>query len=66
MYRTDWLAELNDDLAKRGVTKSIPFEDFVLVENDWATGRYPEDVADDIVAGKHRHVKPNIAQAHEH
>ena len=56
LSKPDWLEELNEDLAKRNVRSRIEWTDFVLVENDWASGRAPEDVADDIAAGNHRHV----------
>lgn len=56
LSKPDWLADLNEDLAKRGVKQAIPFSDFVRVEADWASGREPEDVADTIAAGEHRYV----------
>ncbi|MBL8002364.1 MAG: hypothetical protein JNL05_10420 [Flavobacteriales bacterium] len=50
----DWLEELKEDLVKRGctalVTERITMEH---VKEDWLRGRETEDVADDIVAGKH-------------
>lgn len=58
LSKPDWLEELNDDVKKRGSSRTITWDEFVLVENDWASGRAPEDVADDIVAGNHKHVKP--------
>lgn len=56
LSKPDWLEELNEDLAKRNVRTRIEWNDFVLVENDWASGRNPEDVADTIAAGEHSHV----------
>ncbi len=56
LSQPDWLEELNEDLAKRGVRQAIPFSDFVLVKADWASGREPEDVADTIAAGDHQYV----------
>ena len=56
LSRPDWLEDLNLDLAKLGVKREIPFADFVLVENDWLSGREPEDVAAKIAAGDHGHV----------
>ena len=57
LSKPDWLEELNEDLGKRNVQLSIEWTDFVLVENDWASGRNPEDVADTIAAGQHKLVR---------
>lgn len=61
MPKPDWLEQLNEDLRKKGFAQDIPWADFVKVENDWATGRETEDVAEDIAAGTHKHVKPVTA-----
>jgi hypothetical protein len=59
LSRPDWLEDLNTELAKRGLRNVLGFDrDFVLVEEDWANGRYPEDVAGTIADGKHGHVEP--------
>lgn len=43
LSKPDWLAELNEDLAKRNVRTALVFDrDFVLVELDWLNGRNPE------------------------
>ncbi len=62
MSKPDWLEELNSDLHKLSAGKqpSIPFEDFVLVEEDWALGRQPEDVARTIWEGTHRRIHITI------
>lgn len=57
LSKPDWLEELNEDLGKRNVQLSIEWTDFVLVENDWASGRNPEDVADTIAADQHKLVR---------
>ena len=57
LSRPDWLTDLNTDLAKRGSTIVLDFDrDWVKVEGEWASGFEPEDVADAIVSGSHKHV----------
>jgi hypothetical protein len=57
LSKPDWLEDLNTDLAKRNVRIALDFDrDFVLVANDWASGFEPEDVADAIAAGTHKHI----------
>jgi hypothetical protein len=54
--KTDYLAELNKELAKRS-TMVLDFDThMVLVEEDWACGRAPEDVAMRIVEANHPRV----------
>lgn len=63
LSRPDWLTDLNEELAKRSSNIVLDFDrDFVKVENEWACGFEPEDVADAIVAGTHKHV--NAVAAH--
>lgn len=54
LSKPDWLEDLKTDLVKRGcpalVASRLTIE---FVEEDWLRGRETEDVADDIVAGKH-------------
>jgi hypothetical protein len=53
LSKTDYLAELNKELAKRS-TMVLDFDThMVLVEEDWACGREPEDVALRISEGSH-------------
>lgn len=62
LSKPDWLAELNEDLAKRNVRTALVFDrDFVLVELDWLNGRNPDDVADTIAAGEHKLVRLGVA-----
>lgn len=59
LSRPDWLEDLNTELAKRGQRNILDFDrDFVLVEEDWANGRDPEDVANAIAAGTHARLEP--------
>lgn len=57
LSKPDWLDDVNEYLGKRGTSLKLDFDKhFVLVENDWLSGREPEDVAATIEAGEHRHV----------
>lgn len=57
--KPEWLDDLNTQMQKRGLRNLLTFDrDFVLVEEGWSNGREPEDVADAIAAGTHRHVEP--------
>jgi hypothetical protein len=56
--RTEWMDELVKELAKKGLNMPLQFTDhFVLVEQDWALGYEPEDVATKIMAGEHRYIQ---------
>lgn len=57
LSKTDYLAELNSELAKRS-TLVLDFDThMVLVEEDWACGRAPEEVAQRIAEGSHLRVE---------
>jgi hypothetical protein len=56
LSKTDYLAELNKELAKRS-TMVLDFDThMVLVEEDWMCGREPEDVAVRIIEANHERV----------
>ena len=52
--RAEWLEELNDTLSRRNSSTVLDFDaHFVLVEEQWALGAEPEDVAEAIANGTH-------------
>lgn len=56
LSRLDWFTELNESLQTRHRMNALDFDEhIVLVENDWASGYEPEDVADKIATGEHRY-----------
>lgn len=58
LIKTEWLDQLCTELQKRNLNIHLDFDKhMVLVENDWAMGYEPEDVADRIMAGQHRYIK---------
>ncbi len=60
LSKPDWLEELQLDLLKRGCTALVASRiTMEYVEEDWLRGRETEDVADDIVAGKHPRFQPD-------
>lgn len=68
LSKPDWLDELNAELSKRDQRRTLDFDrDFVLVEEDWANGREPEDVAEAIAAGTHARIdsKPTHAETEQ-
>lgn len=68
LSKVDWLAELNDHLGKLGCRLQMMFDrDMVLVEEDWANGRNPEDVAEAIANGTHARIeiKPTHAETEQ-
>lgn len=53
LSKREYLTELNNELGKLG-GKPLDFDaHIVLVEEDWACGREPEDVARRLVEGAH-------------
>lgn len=58
LFKAEWLDQLNQELNKRGLKMELQFDQhMVLVENDWAMGYEPEDVAARIMAGEHRYIQ---------
>jgi hypothetical protein len=56
LSRFHWFVDMNETLKKRGYAHVLDFDEhFVLVENDWASGYEPEDVAEKIATGEHQH-----------
>lgn len=66
LSKLDYLEEVQDELAERGaLRRDLNFDtDFVLIEEDWANGVSPEDVARRIYEGAHRVATKSEFYAH--
>jgi hypothetical protein len=67
LSKPDYLAEVNEYLAKASTSTRLDFDShMVLIEEEWANGCEPEDVARRILEGGHLRWETHRAQLAQH